>query len=82
MWQTEEAAFEEADWSRPRGEAGTVLAKGDKDLESPPSLDLTSNNSWVRKSHPRLVPRQEMACFLQQMSMPKDPESSPLCQLA
>ena len=39
MWQTEEAPHKEANWSRPREEAGTIPVKGDEDLESPPPLE-------------------------------------------
>ena len=39
MWQAEEAPHEEADWLRPREEAGTILDEGDVDLECPLPLE-------------------------------------------
>ena len=35
MWQAEEVPHKEADWPRPREEAGTITVEGDVDLECP-----------------------------------------------
>ena len=81
-WQTEEVPFKEADWLMPRGEAGTILAEGDEDLESPPPL----------KPHlEQLLGIEELSPVGTKVgdglpppptSTPEDPEPSPLCQLA
>ena len=38
--------------------------------KSPSTGNLISNNTWVRRSHPQLAPRQEMACHLCQHQCP------------
>ena len=80
MWQTVEAPFKEAIWLRPRGEAGTMLAEGDKDLESPPPLE-PHLKQLLGEKEPSLVGAKVgdgLPPLL--MSMPKDPEPSPLHQ--
>ena len=39
MWQLEEVPYEQADWLRARGEAGTILVEEDVHLECPPPLE-------------------------------------------
>ena len=64
MWQTEEVPHKEANWLRPRGEAGTIPAEGDEDLESPPPLEPHLKQLLGERSHPQLALRQEMAYHL------------------
>ena len=79
MCHAEEVPHEEANLLRPWEEVETNLIKGDEDLECPPPLKPTYRKSWVGKSPPWQTPRQKADCP-PLMSMPEDPEPSPLCQ--
>ena len=78
MWQTEEAPHKEANWSRPRGEAG---AKGDEDLNGPPPQE-PHLKQLLGEEEPSPVGVEAGDSLLPLlMSRPEDPEPSPLCQL-
>ena len=81
-WQIEKAPPKEANWSRPSGEAGTVPAKEDEDLESPPPLE-PHLKQLLGEEEPSPV-GSEVGDGLPPLptSMSEDPEPSPLCQLA
>ena len=65
---------------RPRGEDGTIPAKGDEDLESPTPLE-PHLEQLLGEEEPSPV-STEVGDSPLPVSTPIDPELSPLCQLA
>ena len=81
MWQTEEAPFKEANWLRPKGEAGMILAKVDENLECPLPLEPHLQELPVDEEPSLAGTEAGDSLPLPPISTPEDPELSPLCQL-
>ena len=65
---------------RPREEAGTVLVKGDEDLECPLPLDPHIQELLGREEPSLAAAEVGDSLPPPPTSMPEDPEHSPLCQ--